>query len=246
MASATASMVTSFLNVYAEAFTTMVYRRYIHPRASEGQMVRAGRIVTVILGGMVIAGALIIPRIGYASYIIKITALLTVPLAGPTVWGLFSRKIGIKTIWCVTWVGFASALVVQFGLCAGGWLAGIAFLDPLARLVQSNQEVANLAVGIATPLVLLTILELLAKHPHPGWEAVRRARPDMAGALTPPAMSRLPVVMVGITLAVLGLVMAVLACMDRHGRGILALFALVQCSISTVMFVVARRERGEH
>lgn len=68
MASATASAATSQLNVFAGAFTTEVYQRLLKPGASDKQMVQAGRVFTIVLGGVVIAGALLIPRYGYTRF----------------------------------------------------------------------------------------------------------------------------------------------------------------------------------
>ena len=61
MCSATTSMATTQLNVFAGAFTTEIYKRVFRKEAEDLEMVRAGRLITLALGGIVIAGALITP-----------------------------------------------------------------------------------------------------------------------------------------------------------------------------------------
>ncbi|MGY8718903.1 MAG: sodium:solute symporter family transporter, partial [Verrucomicrobiia bacterium] len=131
MASATASMATTQLNVFAGAFTTEVYQRFINRTAADAQVVRVGRIVTVILGCVVVASSLLIPRYGYTRFILDITTLITGPLVLPTIWGLFSRKIGMSAVWTTAIVGFLSALVVKFGFSTHGFLVDVSFLSSL-------------------------------------------------------------------------------------------------------------------
>src|SRR5690606_27628109 len=108
MCSATASMVTTQLNVVAGAITTEIYRPLLRPPASERELGPARRIRTLLLGGIALSGALLIPMLGtYTEYILASVAMLTGPLVLPTIWGLFSRKIGLGTAWAVTILGVA-------------------------------------------------------------------------------------------------------------------------------------------
>ena len=85
MASATASMATTRLNVFASAFTE-AYHNMMGKDASEKRLVFVGRMITLILGIVVIGGALMIPKYGYTKFIVDINKLLYVPLFLP-VWG---------------------------------------------------------------------------------------------------------------------------------------------------------------
>ena len=58
-----------------------------------------------------IAGALLIPRYGYTKFIVDINTLLYVPLFLPSVWGLFSKKIGLKAVWVTTIAGFLADML---------------------------------------------------------------------------------------------------------------------------------------
>ncbi len=159
MASATASMATTRLNVFAGAFTE-AYHRTMNKSASETHLVFVGRIVTIILGLVVVAGALLIPRYGYTKFIIDINTLLYVPLFLPAVWGLFSKKIGLTAVWVTTIAGFVTAYLVKFAFAREGFLTGVEFLQPIVAWIAENGRVADMLVGIVTPFLILIALEL--------------------------------------------------------------------------------------
>ena len=237
MASATASAATSSLNVFAGAFTTEVYQRLINPNATDRKLVHVGRILTVLLGGIVIAGSLLIPRYGYTSFILDITTLLTGPLVLPTIWGLFSRKIGVKAVWGTTLAGFVAAVIVKFGLREDGFLSGIGLLQPVSEWVIANMRIADLSAGILVPLITLAILELVEKSEHPGWNRIQESTKSFheTEAIAP---STLPAKMVAITLTAIAVMMSVLAIIDSTERKILLLFSLILVAISSVVFLL--------
>jgi Na+/proline symporter len=170
MCSATASMATTQLNVFAGAFTTEIYQRLINPNAPERELVKVGRIITIFLGGIIIAGALLIPILGtYTGYILASVAILTGPLVLPTIWGLFSRKIGIKTAWAVSIISIIIGLTVKLGFEHGGWLAEQEILSTITLAIQANIRVTDIFVGTAFPLFMLIIAEITIKRPSEGW-----------------------------------------------------------------------------
>lgn len=240
MASATASVATSQLNVYAGAFTTEVYKKLIDPGADESRLVLVGRVLTVVLGGIVIAGSLLVPRYGYTHFIIDTTTLLTGPLVLPTIWGMFSKKIGVKAVWGATLFGFIAAVIVKFGLSEAGFLTNISVLQPISDWVTAHQRIADLTSGIMTPLVALAILEVMAKTEHPGWA---RAMDSMRSFHESRELdsSDMPAKMVAITLAAIGSVMWVLAVFDPTARWTLLGFGAILFAISAVVFFASRR-----
>jgi Na+/proline symporter len=241
MASATASAATSQLNVFAGAFTTEVYKRLFKPDASDQQMVLMGRIFTVALGGVVIAGSLLIPRYGYTRFILDLTTLLTGPLVLPTIWGLFSRKIGIRAVWGTTLIGFAAAAIVKFGLVETGFLTGIGFLRPLSDWVIAHMRIADLTAGILVPFIVLVVLELIEKHEHPGWQRVQASQQEFHETEAVQSSS-LPAKMVAITLAAIAAVMTLLAVMNRAEGKILISFALILFAIAAAIFLIIRKK----
>ena len=93
MFSATASMVSSQLNVFAGVLTNDFYKSFINPQASEKKLVNTGRTFTALLGAFLVTIAILVPYMGGAEkLIISINSLLVVPLFAPTLWGLFSKK----------------------------------------------------------------------------------------------------------------------------------------------------------
>jgi Na+/proline symporter len=173
MCSATASMATTQLNVYAGAFTTEFYKGILRPSAHEKELVMAGRIISVLLGGIIIGGAMLIPRLGtYTGYILGMVAMLTGPLVLPTIWGLFSRKIGLTTAWTVTIMGVLGGVFVKLGFREGGWFEGVEFLSSVTQLLQANERITEIVMGAMFPLLLLVIAELLVQRTSPGWHRV--------------------------------------------------------------------------
>ncbi|OEJ99009.1 Na+:solute symporter [Flavivirga aquatica] len=240
MASATASAATSQINVFAGAFTTEVYQRIFNKNANEKQLMFAGRIFTVILGSVVIAGSLLIPRYGYTKFIIDLTTLLTGPLVLPTIWGLFSKKIGIKTVWGTTLMGFIAALIVKFGLTKDGFLTGLDILDPLSNWVIANMRLADLITGIIIPLIVLTVIELFIKTEHPNWKKIQNSKQTFQ-EIEIALPSLLPAKMVMYTLVVIGLGMVILAFVNTNEMKILLIFSSILFSIAAITYFIIRK-----
>ena len=213
MCSATASMATTQLNVFAGAFTTEIYQRIFHPDAQDAELVRAGRIFTFLLGVLIIAGALIIPRMGtYTGYILASVAILTGPLVLPTIWGLYSRKIGLKTAWIVTIFSIVVGLVVKLGFQTDGWLAELQSLSYLTTMVQANERVTEIVVGTVVPLLLLFVAELGIGRKNKGWEKVQAKKQqafevaDTAPSILPAKICAWSTIIVGVMIALISIV----------------------------------------
>ncbi|MDP0501804.1 MAG: sodium:solute symporter family protein [Verrucomicrobiota bacterium JB022] len=246
MTSATASMVTTQLNVYAGAFTNEFYRNLINPQASEKRLVAMGRIFTVALGMMIVAGAMIIPRAGtYTGYIISLTAMLTGPLVLPTIWGLFSRKISLKTAWAATIIGGSAAVVAKFGLSAGGFL-DVELLRPITSLVQHNQNVTDLVVGSVTALLVLGLSEALGREEAPGYRKIQAhaAQAKVLAADNPIVASLLPAKLCAWSVLVLGAVMTVLAVTVAQKVAVLLTFAAMLFLLGGAIWYGVRRVEG--
>tara|TARA_B100001123_G_scaffold444349_1_gene592916 strand:+ start:3059 stop:4786 length:1728 start_codon:yes stop_codon:yes gene_type:complete len=242
MASATASMATTRLNVFAGAFTTEVYHRKINQGASEKQLVFIGRLVTVILGCIVISGALLIPKYGYTSFIIDINTLLYGPMLMPTIWGLFSRKIGLKAVWGTVLIGFVAAYVIKFGLSLSrdGFLTETAMLRPLVEWIAANSRIVDLTSGLVVPFFILLFLEIFEKHEHPGWSRIMDTKKKFE-ELPPVKSSALPGKMVVICLTMLAVVMGALSIINREQFGVLITLTIVLLAIAGTMYGFIRR-----
>jgi Na+/proline symporter len=168
--SATASLVSSVLNVYASVLTDDVYKRSFRPEASERETVTAGRVITVLIGIYMVAGAILIPYLTtMRDWIIIFGSLIAPALLLPTIWGLYSRRITQSAVWWCVIANVIASLLVKFGFRTDGWLDGIAMLAPIIRLVEANIRVSDLMVGILTPIAVLLIMEFRAKEEAEGW-----------------------------------------------------------------------------
>lgn len=241
MCSATASMVTTQLNVFAGAFTTEFYQRLLRPEAKQGELVIVGRVITVLLGGIAVAGALLIPRMGtYTGYILASVAILTGPLVLPTIWGLYSRKIGLGTAWTVTILGIAIGLLVKVGFMPGGWFEQVEFIAPVTALLQRNERITEIVVGTAFPLLLLIIGELSARKTHQGWEKVVANRAKQHGELSV-LPSPLPARLCGWSTVVISMMMVVLAITGKQDTMIIGSFATFLFLLGVGILAMTRR-----
>ncbi len=240
MASATASMATTRLNVFAGAFTSEVYHRIINQAASEKRLVFVGRAATIILGCVVLSGALLIPKYGYTSFLISINALLNGPLMLPTIWGLFSRKIGLGAVWATILAGFLTAFLVKFGLSNEGFLTQVELLRPLVELITANSRIVDLIAGIVLPLIILVTLELRSKGEHPGWQRVMEKK-QVFREIPVLKSSNLPGKMVVVSLAVIAALMLGLSFINREESGLLIVFAIVLSGISGAIYIPIRQ-----
>lgn len=239
MCSATASMVTTQLNVFAGAFTTEFYQKLIRPAADEKELVIAGRVITVLLGGIAIAGALLIPYLGtYTGYILASVAILTGPLVLPTIWGLYSRKIGLGTAWTVTILSIVVGLLVKVGFQPAGWFEQIAFLAPLTELFQTNERITEIVVGTFFPLMLLSIGEITAKDTHPGWDRINKNRLSHH-TKTPTRPSTLPARLCGWSTIIVSLIMFIIALMESEESSTLFFFGIILAVIGIAILLLA-------
>jgi solute:Na+ symporter, SSS family len=71
MFSATASMVSSQLNVFAGVLTNDFYRAFFNPNAPERTLVATGRMFTAVLGALLITVAVLVPYLGGAEKLIS-------------------------------------------------------------------------------------------------------------------------------------------------------------------------------
>ena len=245
MISATASMATTQLNVYAQAFTQEVYRLLFNPNATDRRLVFVGRVMTLLLGCVTLAGALIIPSTGsYTGFIIAVTGALTFPLVLPTVWSLFSPRIGLAAAWTATVVGVIVALLAKFGLQGdGAWFADVETLAGLRNLVNLNTTVSDWVIGLAVPLACLLVFELTSNGTYPGWERTHAARTKAqadADAAPPVTASPLPAIVSGWTVVAIAVLMIGLAIFGEQGRGTLAVFAFLMGTLGTCILLATR------
>lgn len=247
MISATASMATTMLNVYAGALTTEVYQRLLRPVAGDKELVAAGRVCTVLVGFIVLAGTYFIPRMGtYTNYILAITAMLTGPLVLPTIWGMFSRRLSLAGAWTATIVGASAAFLVRFGFAEDGWFDGVEWLASLAHLVQLNMKVTDLVIGTASSTLVLLVYELAARQVAPGWQRVQVCKQEYA-ELPPVTPSPLPAKISAFAVIGIGVMIGVIGLINHRDLAVSATFGGLLILVgATILYFASRlaRKRG--
>ena len=195
MFSATASMVSSQLNVFSGVLTNDIYRPLGRFGESQRHLLWVGRGFTVLLGAILIAIALGYQSMGGAEQvIIKSTEAVVVALLAPTVWGLFSRRVGVAAVWYTAGVGIVAGVTVRLGLAAGGFLTGFDALAAAAEWVQSNTKLAETISGVVLPIIALIAIEVSTKGVAGGYEKVEELALRAADRKrqADPTASRLP------------------------------------------------------
>ena len=158
--SATASMVSSQLNVFAGVLTNDFYRPLLNPQASEKRLVFVGRLFTALIGVLLIAMALLVPAMGGAEkVIVTINSMLVVPLLAPTLWGVFSKKIGIRHMLIVALTSFGIGMFLRFGM---PWLTNEGdTLWLVTDYVLNNKKMVELFNGVLLPVCMLGLFEIV-------------------------------------------------------------------------------------
>lgn len=173
MFSATASLVSSQLNVFAGVIASPWIRRLERAGASASSSINAVRVATVVLGVGLVALAAAVPVLGGAeALIISATSLLVGPLLAPSVWGLIDRNIGFGAVLATLIFAILLGLVAKVGFAEGGVFTGIGPFMPVAEWVAANRVSVDLTIGIVAPMVVLTVASLFAREPSAGGTAI--------------------------------------------------------------------------
>jgi len=243
MFSATASMVSSQLNVFSGVLTHDIYKPLAKASTAKS-LLRAGRIFTVLLGILLIGIALQIEKLGQVKdLIIGITELMVVPLLAPSLWGVFSRKIGGRAVWITGLSGFGLGVLIRFGFGADGFLSDIEFLETVNAWVMANANFLKTFVGVIFPVGVLTIIQLMSRGEDAGWKAVAAlASEELAEETDHPKQSNpMAAKVVAWCLIVCGLMMFSLIFVNESSHGILAGFGAILFLIAGTIFFMIRR-----
>ncbi|WP_446051696.1 sodium:solute symporter family protein [Zobellia laminariae] len=212
MFSATASMVSSQLNVFAGVLTNDFYKALLRPNASSGHLVKIGRIFTGTLGLALIGVALYVPNMGGAEkIIISMNSLVVVPLLAPALWGLFSPQIGIKDMLIVAFTSFSVGLILRFGFSISG-------------------GDVDVIIGVILPICMLFLIQKLKGNTTDiGWKKIEDNR-TLKIMKTPEVpdttVDVFPQKVVMISLLVCALSLFALFFLTESGRTIIATFGI--------------------
>lgn len=238
MFSATASMVSSQLNVFAGVFTNDFYKSLINPNASEKKLVSTGRFLTALLGAMLVATAMMVPKMGGAEkLIISINSLLVVPLFAPTLWGLFSRKIGIRQMIIVALTSFSIGLLLRFGIAGNPRIVEGHSLFQFANYLSNNTKNVEVLVGVVLPILMLIVFEWRMKGTDKGAKMVEQ-HPGYTEQLDQDTVfDPFPAQMVMYSLLVIGFWMIVLGIFESTNAAILYIFGGLLVAVAAAIQV---------
>ena len=236
MFSATASMVSSQLNVFAGVLTEEFYQRLFRPKATEHDLVKAGRYFTVLLGLIVVLVSLTIPYLGGAEkVVVSITSLMVGPLLAPTIWGLFTKKINIKAVWYTVGISFVLGVIVKMGLSQDGFLISET-TQSLADWLNANGKMVDLTIGVIIPIIVLIIMDKSKQSVADGWTKVEDYTKAHKAESKITEASDLPAKIVSFCLLILALMMFGLVLYNNQDKALLAGFGLVLLIISGTIF----------
>jgi Na+/proline symporter len=126
IASATLSSMDHGLNRNAGVFVRSVYVPLMRPKAGEREQVLAGRLATLMFGGIVILTALMYSTwkdVGVFNLMFGFSALLGIPYAVPMVWCLFIKRVPDWAAWSTVLVGIAvGAMIGSAHTLFAGWV----------------------------------------------------------------------------------------------------------------------------
>lgn len=240
MFSATASMISSQLNVFSGVLTHDIYRP-LRKSVSDQQLMVAGRWFTLLLGTLIAGIALCIPILGGAEkVIISITEVMVVPLLAPILIGLLSKRVNTGALWTTAGVCIPLGLAMQFG-----WIAP----DPSGETGKWLADQSKTIIGVILPMLIVLVAHFRAKGVDRRWaniEELQAREQESVDARPDAEADNAPARIVGWSMIVLGLGMACLLPINPGQRLIILLFAIVLAVIGAVMLWLTKTPKTDH
>jgi Na+/proline symporter len=226
MFSATASMISSQLNVFSGVLTENIYRPLAR-NPDERRLLFMGRLFTCVLGVLIAAIAIATPLLGGAAkLIIGVTELMVTPLLAPTLLALFCRRLGAGAIWWTVGTCFPLGVLGKFH-------------PTLAGTLLANTTLT----GVVLPMAIVGCFLIFARREAPGWASVASLKPPGDEAAADANASLLPARIVGISLLFCALVLLALMPANPATRSQLALFGAALIALGALVLAMAR---GKH
>jgi Na+/proline symporter len=249
MISATLSTVSGTLNVYANVFTFDIYKA-CRPAASEKCLMHVGRSFTCVYGILITLIAVMIPVLGGAErVVVSILTLVISPLFIPSLWGLFSKRIGHKSIWLSMGITYTIALIIKFGFNTDGLFTHGEWGNAIYTHIQEHVQFVDAFVGLITPVVLLTLIELFLwkKEQDAGWNRVSNlfqknkiltAKELKNAKISGSMYSSMAFKILFGTYAAIGITMVLIAFGSTEWKGQTFCFAILFLGVSSVAFLI--------
>jgi len=156
MFSATLSMLSGDYNVCASVLTNDVYRRMIRPNATQKECVVIGRLMTLLVGGIVITLAVSLSQMGGEGLVrnmFKLFGVATAPVAIPMMSGLLFRKVTNRAAIAGFIAGIIVGLIVLFNFKDG------------TKFLGAEWKVENMLL-VSTTFVTALVLTIVSFLPR--------------------------------------------------------------------------------
>ncbi len=229
---ATTDSVNASLNVSSAVFTNDVYKR-LRPAASDKSLMWTARLSTLGFGVVTVLVALMVPAMGgIVDVVLSIGALTGVPLYGPAVWALFSKRQTAFSVLCVT----ISSLAVN---------VFFKFFSP-ALLEISLDRMQETVLGVSLPIVLLAVFEIAYRNtPYrvPVVVSTEEGVADGEATLHGKRQGALAVKIIALALLGVGSLIFVLGLFATHGKLAVLIIALVIVMLGGMLLLSSRRHR---
>lgn len=212
MFSATASSISSVLNVNASVLTNDVYKKIFRPQSTDNQLVIAGRILTIIMGIWLLSGSLILPRLTtYRNFVLVFGSIIGSSMHLPTVWAIWSKRINGKAVWYTVSASVVAGTIIKFILVPNGLLGGVESFAGIINFIEANSRTFDVAIGIITPIVVLTICELTGAKQDAGYLRLQARIEEVNKDQKPSIASTLPAKVILVNLGILSIMLAIMA-----------------------------------
>ena len=246
MFSATASMVSSQLNVFAGVLTNDIIKPWLKHSPDQKKLVRIGRLMTLLLGACTTALAIAVPFIGGAEKIILgMTSLLVGPLLLPVIWALFSHRVTTLDLGIATGLSFAVGALIKFGLPPGSTLAALPLFSVIANYAHANPRDVEILIGVVLPALVMASAEWRRKTIAPGATAFAELQnkpvPALDVASSPSPDLHQPARLVAWCLIICGIGMGLLATFNSDDRVLLLICGAILLLIASPAFFLRSR-----
>jgi len=228
---ATTDSVNASLNVSSAVFTNDVYKR-LYPTASNRSLMWMARVSTLAFGVVTVVVALMVPAMGgIVEVVLSLGALTGVPLYGPAVWALFSKR---QTAFSILFTTTASLAV---NLC-------FKLVTPAAFNI-SLDRMQEMVLGVSLPILLLIAFEVMYRHkPYRVSEVAVPA--DMPAGDDPThgkRQSALAIKTVAFALLGVGLMIFVLGILATYGQIAVLVISLLIMLLGAVLLLSMRKRK---
>lgn len=223
--SATASMISSQLNVFSGVLTKNIYEP-LAKNPTEKQLVNMGRLFTLILGLLIALIAIATPYFGGAAQlIISVTQIMVTPLLAPTLLAIFYRNLGVNAIWITVGLCFPLGILAKFtDVGSGTFIADSTF------------------IGVILPLLIIAVILMVQRKESPGWEKVNDLKQTKTSLTQEQQPSSLPAKIVAVSLAVCAITLLILIPFNSENQIMLMGFGFTLISLSIGLFFFSQKK----